>query len=137
MGSSNVTALAMELEELIRAAHKRHRWELYWPHQFVEAKVAELDEVIEALGILVNAGKLNAYVEVRCGGENSHTISEGPPHEVLIDGHVRLDCAECEEPGDYGDGGVFLFYRMTSDWIRRLPLTKKAAQKKSLALVLS
>lgn len=133
MDGRTKSKLPMIIEEHIRAAHAEYGWRLFWPSQFVRAKLGTNDEVVSALAKLVRDDKLDVRAEVRCGGSPTHTIWEGDPIEIT-GGRSPVECGECEQPGDYGDGGIFLKFYMTDSFADLLDEGPVMAQKKSLAL---
>jgi hypothetical protein len=90
---------------------------VFWPEQFVEAGLGNLEEILEALGRLAQDEKLEAVVIVRCS--NGHLCWQGTSEEFR--GVDVFRCSEdgCEDEelqGEELEGHAFVFFRLTTRW---------------------
>lgn len=112
----------MAVEERIRATLLDRNVAVYWPEHFTSVNLGTREEILDALAVLVHAGKLEPRVQVR-SGEN-HICWEGSPEAF---GRLApFTCEECVETIDHPRAHAVVYFRVAPRWRQAIEAEKKS-----------
>ncbi|WP_437947034.1 hypothetical protein WME98_40380 [Sorangium sp. So ce296] len=116
MNSRSPNAIAIDIEEEIRAEYLSSHARVFWPEQFVDARIGSQEDVLDAIRVLATTGKVRVLAELHC--PNGHQLWEGPPEELST--YTATSCPYCGAGLEDDGAFIYLHIRANDEWLMRL-----------------